>query len=73
MEIVMSKYKSLLMDREQELDCKINLFTKRKDKVAKLFKTLPPSVWSHNFWMEVGIKLEKEIKLMKLEKTNISY
>ena len=49
MEIVMSKYKSLLMDREQELDWKINLFTKRKDKVAKLFKPLPPSVWSHNF------------------------
>ena len=32
-----------------------------KDKVAKLFKTLPPSVWSHNFWMEVGIHLYVQI------------
>ena len=35
----MSKYKSFLMDREQELDGEIYILKKKEYKVARLFKS----------------------------------
>ena len=69
----MSKYKSFLMDREQELDGEIYILKKKEYKVARLFKKLMPSTWSYNYWMSVGVKLNKSIKRLQREKTNISY
>jgi len=69
----MSRYKDYLMDKEQELDEKIYILKKKEYKVARLFKKLLPSTWSYNYWMSVGVELNKNIKRLQREKTNISY
>ena len=69
----MSRYKDYLMDKEHELDEKIYILKKKEYKVARLFKKLLPSTWSYNYWMSVGVELNKNIKRLQREKTNISY
>jgi protein gp37 len=55
------------------LDGEIYILKKKEYKVARLFKKLMPSTWSYNYWMSVGVELNKSIKRLQREKTNISY